>query len=202
MHTTALRVLPRPGRYALVMPVPSTSVEPDPGTIAYVALGSNLGDRRAHLRFARAALADLPETRERAVSRIYETAPVGPPGQGTYLNAVIALETDLSPRVLLHHCLRIEGRAGRQRRREQRWGARTLDLDLLLQGRWRCTMPDLELPHPRLHQRAFVLVPLCELAPDLVHPILETRIDALRDRRADAEPPGRRPGETVRAEDW
>ena len=133
---------------------------------AYVALGSNLGDRHAHLEAALAALAALPCTRLDAVSALYETAPVGPPGQQDYLNAVARLLTTLPPLDLLDALLAIEKSRGRIR--AERWGPRTLDLDLLLHGDTTLHHPRLTLPHPRLHERAFVLAPLADLAPDLV----------------------------------
>ncbi|MGI8685881.1 MAG: 2-amino-4-hydroxy-6-hydroxymethyldihydropteridine diphosphokinase [Acidimicrobiales bacterium] len=129
---------------------------------AFVALGSNLGDRRAHLR---AAVAGLPGVV--AVSGVYETDPVGGPGgQPSYLNAVVELEADLSPRELLEAGRRLEEAAGRVR--EERWGRRTLDIDILLVGDLTVDEPDLQVPHPRLRERAFVLVPLHDLAPELV----------------------------------
>jgi 2-amino-4-hydroxy-6-hydroxymethyldihydropteridine diphosphokinase len=132
---------------------------------AYVALGSNLGDRRAHLDAALSALDALPGTRLDAVSAIYETAPVGPPGQQDYLNAVARLSTTLAPLALLDALLSIEQSRGRVR--AERWGPRTLDLDLLVHGDAVLSDPRLTLPHPRLHERAFVLTPLADLAPDL-----------------------------------
>lgn len=128
---------------------------------AFVALGSNLGDRRAHLR---AAVAGLPDVV--AVSGVYETDPVGgPEGQAPYLNAVVELDTDLSPRELLDAGRRLEDAAGRLR--TERWGPRTLDVDILLVGDLTVNEPDLQVPHPRLWSRAFVVVPLQDLAPDL-----------------------------------
>ncbi len=133
---------------------------------AYVALGSNLGDRAAHLRAAIDALRQHPEVEWRALSRVYETAPVGPPGQGPYLNAVSEVATRLPPQALLGVLLEIEAASGRVRGAERN-AARTLDLDLLwMQGRCIST-PSLELPHPRMRERAFVLMPLADLAPDL-----------------------------------
>lgn len=128
---------------------------------AFLALGSNLGDRLAFLQAAVDALPDVV-----AVSRVYETDPVGPPGQGPYLNAVVELDTALSPRELLDWCRRLEEGAGRVR--GERWGPRTLDVDVLLVGDERVDEPDLVVPHPRLWERAFVLVPLADVAPDLV----------------------------------
>jgi 2-amino-4-hydroxy-6-hydroxymethyldihydropteridine diphosphokinase len=129
---------------------------------AFLALGSNLGDRRAHLR---AALAGLPDVV--AVSPVYETDPVGGPGgQDAYLNAVVELDTGLSPRELLEAGRRLEQAA--ERVRGERWGPRTLDVDVLLVGDLQVDEPDLQVPHPRMWNRDFVLVPLRDLAPDLV----------------------------------
>ena len=125
---------------------------------AYLGLGSNLGDRRAHLRAAVAALPDLV-----AVSPVYETAPMdGPPGQSPYLNLVVALETDLSPRDLLDVAHRLEEAAGRVRTEPN--GPRTLDVDVLLVGDLTVHDDDLVVPHPRMWQRRFVLAPLADLA--------------------------------------
>jgi 2-amino-4-hydroxy-6-hydroxymethyldihydropteridine diphosphokinase len=125
---------------------------------AYLGLGSNLGDRRAHLRAAVAALPDVV-----AVSPVYETDPVGgPPGQGPYLNLVVALETDRSPRQLLDLAHNLEDAAGRVRK--ERDGPRTLDVDVLLVGDLCIDEPDLIVPHPRMWQRRFVLAPLGDLA--------------------------------------
>ena len=129
---------------------------------AFLALGSNLGDRRSYLRDAVAALPDVV-----AVSPVYETDPVGgPEGQGAYLNLVVELDTQLSPRQLLELGQRLEAAA--QRVRGERWGPRTLDVDVLLVGDEQVDDPDLIVPHPRMWERAFVLVPLADLAPDLV----------------------------------
>ncbi len=149
---------------------------------AYVALGSNLGDRAARLREAVRGLAALPETELRAVSALYETEPVGGPPQGPYLNAVAELGTRLGPHELLAQLLELERASGRARgaRRNE---PRTLDLDLLLYGALQLDSPELTLPHPRLGQRAFVLEPLCELAPHLIHPILGVPIRTLAARR-------------------
>jgi 2-amino-4-hydroxy-6-hydroxymethyldihydropteridine diphosphokinase len=138
-------------------------------TTAFVSLGSNLGDRQVHLRRGLAALRATREIGRVESSRIYETDPVGPPPQGPYLNAVAEVETELSPYALLERLLEIEAAEGRVRR-GVRNEARALDLDLLLFGD--CCIDDEELtvPHPRMHERAFVLEPLCELAPERVHP--------------------------------
>jgi len=149
-------------------------------TRAYVALGSNLGDREATLRAALAGLAATPGCTLVATSRLYETEPVGPP-QGAYLNAVAALDTTLAAPALLTRLFELERAAGRERSGERN-SPRTLDLDLLLYGDAVLDAPGLRVPHPRLHERAFVLAPLAELAPDLVHPALGVRIAELARR--------------------
>jgi len=136
---------------------------------AYVGLGSNLGDRSAHLLLGLSALSRLPDTHLLRLSPVYETEPVGPP-QPPYLNLVAELETELAPRALLGEMLAIERALGRERR--ERWGPRTLDLDLLLYGDLVLEEEGLTVPHPRLHQRAFVLVPLLDLLPEGRHPLL------------------------------
>jgi 2-amino-4-hydroxy-6-hydroxymethyldihydropteridine diphosphokinase len=129
--------------------------------IAYIALGSNLGDRHAHLAHARAALAALPESRLLAVSSIEETEPIGGPVQGAYLNQMVALETTLRPRALLAALQRIEHDAGRMR--AQRWGARTLDLDIVTFAKQAVSEPGLTVPHPGLETRTFWQRELAEL---------------------------------------
>ena len=135
---------------------------------AYVALGANLGDAHATVRAALDALAYLDETRLVAASSIYRTAPVGCVHQPDFFNAVARLETRLEPHELLAALLALEADFGRTRR--TRNDPRTLDLDLLLFDDLVLNLPSLTLPHPRLHLRAFVLVPLAEIAPDLVLP--------------------------------
>jgi 2-amino-4-hydroxy-6-hydroxymethyldihydropteridine diphosphokinase len=128
---------------------------------AFVALGSNLGDRWALLRGGLALLPDVM-----AVSPVYETAPVGgPAGQGPYLNLVAELRTAATPRELLGAAQRAEVAADRTRK--ERWGPRTLDVDILLVGDLVVEEPDLQVPHPRMWERGFVLVPLADLAPEL-----------------------------------
>jgi 2-amino-4-hydroxy-6-hydroxymethyldihydropteridine diphosphokinase len=140
-------------------------------TAAWIALGSNLGDRRAHLASAVAELDRSPGIRALAVSSFVETEPVGGPrGQPRFLNAAAALETTLSARELFATLQAIERAHGRDRAREVKNGPRTLDLDLLIYGDARIDEPDLCVPHPRLEERAFVLLPLSEIAPDLVLP--------------------------------
>jgi 2-amino-4-hydroxy-6-hydroxymethyldihydropteridine diphosphokinase len=132
-------------------------------TLAYVGVGSNLGDREATIRAAVDALPGVV-----AVSSLRETDPVGVTDQPAFLNGAVALETELSPRELLERLLAIERELGRERR--ERWGPRTIDLDLLLYGRETVDEPGLKVPHPRLHQRRFVLEPLAELDPELAVP--------------------------------
>jgi 2-amino-4-hydroxy-6-hydroxymethyldihydropteridine diphosphokinase len=146
---------------------------------AAIALGSNLGDRHAHIQFALDQLHRLAQTRLTAHSTILETAPVGPVDQGPYLNAAALVETTLSARDLLDALLSVERLRGRDRSLEQRWGPRTLDLDLLLYGGQTISEPGLTIPHPRLHERLFVLEPLAQIAPDLVVPGLNKSVVVL-----------------------
>jgi len=132
---------------------------------AWIGLGANLGDARAALRVAVRALAALPGTRVLRVSSLYRSAPVDAGGPD-YLNAVAELDTPLAPLALLHALQSIEQAAGRER--PYRNAPRTLDLDLLLHGDERLDSPELTVPHPRMGERAFVLLPLAELAPGLV----------------------------------
>jgi 2-amino-4-hydroxy-6-hydroxymethyldihydropteridine diphosphokinase len=138
-------------------------------TTAYVAVGSNLGDREATIARALELLDDPPALRLVRTAAVRETAPVGVVDQPPFLNTAVRLETMLRPRELLDRLLAIERRLGRVRTSE-RWGPRTLDLDLLLYGAAVVDEPGLTVPHPRLHERRFVLEPLNELAPDLVVP--------------------------------
>lgn len=135
-------------------------------TRAYLALGSNLGDRLAHLQGAVDGLGATGGIRVVDLSRVYETAPVGGPPQGDYLNAVVAVETSLDARALLGVAQRLEDAAGRVR--AERWGPRTLDVDVLLVGDEHVDDPDLVVPHPRLAERGFVLAPLHDVAPGSV----------------------------------
>jgi 2-amino-4-hydroxy-6-hydroxymethyldihydropteridine diphosphokinase len=133
---------------------------------AYLALGSNMGDKIAMLTTAVAKISTLPGTVLHARSSLYRTPPWGKLDQDWFANAVIAIETSLSPEALLEACLAIEAEFGRQR--EERWGPRRIDIDLLLYDDARRASPRLTLPHPAMLERAFVLVPLLEIAPDLV----------------------------------
>lgn len=147
-------------------------------TTAYVALGANLGDR---LRTIRTAIDELARYGSVvASSSVYETDPVGYADQPSYLNAVVALDTELGPEQLLAALLSIEARHGRER--AFRNAPRTLDLDLLLFGQETIASARLTVPHPRLHERAFVLVPLAEIAPGQRVPGLNTSVSGLLDR--------------------
>jgi 2-amino-4-hydroxy-6-hydroxymethyldihydropteridine diphosphokinase len=130
----------------------------------YVALGSNLGDREAHLRAARAALAALPDTRILAASRVEETQPLGGKQQPPYLNQMVLLETRLEPRALLRSLQEIERNEGRVR--SEHWGSRTLDLDIVRFGNRRVAEPDLIIPHPELSNRDFWRRELAEIEAD------------------------------------
>lgn len=133
-------------------------------TTAYLSLGSNLGDRPGYLAGAVRGL-EAAHTHVLRVSSVYETAPWGKTDQPAFLNMAVAIETILSPHELLRHILSVEQSLGRVRM--ERWGPRTVDIDLLLFGQERLASPDLEVPHPRMAERAFVLVPLLEIAPHL-----------------------------------
>ena len=135
---------------------------------AFVGLGANLGEPKAQVRRAIAALGAIPMTRLLAASSLYRSAPVGVGEQPDFINAVAAIETGLSARALLDKLLAIEARFGR--RRDVPGSPRTLDLDLLLYGDRVIAEPDLIVPHPRMHERAFVLAPLAEIAPDALVP--------------------------------
>lgn len=137
------------------------------GTSAYLALGSNLGDRLGTLQRAVDLLGEREGIEVLRSSRVYETEPVGPP-QPAYLNAVLEIATDLEPRGLLEACLEIEAALGRER--SEPWGPRTLDVDVLTYDELEVREPDLEIPHPRMHERGFVLVPLGELTADPMLP--------------------------------
>jgi len=135
---------------------------------AFIGIGSNLGDREAHIERALELLAAEEEIDLVTVSRLRQTDPVGPVEQGPFLNGAVRVTTDLPPRELLERLLAIEQRLGRVRR--ERFGPRTIDLDLLVYGDQVIDEPGLTVPHPRLHERRFALEPLAELAPDLVVP--------------------------------
>ncbi|MFQ3678943.1 MAG: 2-amino-4-hydroxy-6-hydroxymethyldihydropteridine diphosphokinase [Pseudanabaenaceae cyanobacterium] len=154
-----------------------------------IALGSNLGDRAANLNAALTLLATHPHIVLKAVSAWYQTRAIAPDGQAApqpdYWNGCALLATDLPPLGLLQVLLGIERKLGRERHAP--WAPRTLDLDLLLYGDRHIQEPELMVPHPRLHHRAFVLQPLCDLAPDWKHPVLQKTIWELAQAPTDAD---------------
>jgi len=135
----------------------------------YLALGSNLADPLHQVQSALDALAAIPQSRLVACSSLYRTPPYGPADQPDYLNAAVALDTELSPEALLDHTQRIELEQGRVRK-DHRWGPRTLDLDIMLFGDLTLATTRLTVPHYDMHNRAFMLLPLREIAPDLCLP--------------------------------
>ncbi|WP_052282991.1 2-amino-4-hydroxy-6-hydroxymethyldihydropteridine diphosphokinase [Kluyvera genomosp. 1] len=138
-------------------------------TLVYIALGSNLASPLEQVNAAVKALGEIPDTRLVAVSSFYRTPPLGPQDQPDYLNAAVALETALAPEVLLSHTQRIELQQGRVRKAE-RWGPRTLDLDIMLFGQAMINTDILTVPHYDMHNRGFMLWPLYEIAPSLTFP--------------------------------
>jgi 2-amino-4-hydroxy-6-hydroxymethyldihydropteridine diphosphokinase len=148
----------------------------------YISLGSNLGDK---LQFLKNAIEQISIRLGKVVkeSKIYEAAAWGHTKQPDFYNQVIEIETELSPMQLLQGCLEIEKSLGRER--SILWGERTIDLDILLYDGRSVQLENLRIPHPYLHLRNFVLVPLCEIAPDLIHPTMELSIKQLLDRCAD-----------------
>lgn len=156
------------------------------GDVVFVGLGGNIGDAATTLREALVELDGLPGTRLRRASRLYRTRAWGLEDQPDFINAVAMLETSFDARALLDELLAIERAHGRDRELETRWGPRTLDLDLLLFGQSEVDEPGLRVPHPHLHQRAFVLLPLLEIAPDAVIPGIGAVREAARGLATDA----------------
>jgi 2-amino-4-hydroxy-6-hydroxymethyldihydropteridine diphosphokinase len=145
----------------------------------WIGLGSNLGDRLATLRGAAKALDKIASVTHR--SRVFAASPIGGPPQPSFLNAAVIAVSDLDAAAMLALCQRIEADFGRERDAE-RWGPRTLDIDLLLageRGEVVLALPDLEIPHPRLHERGFALAPLCDLDAALLHPTMARPLTAL-----------------------
>ena len=156
------------------------------GAMVHLALGSNLGDRVAMIVAAVRAIDQLTGTQRLRCSRVYETEAVGEAGQSAYLNAAVELITTLPPPVLLERLLEIESSLGRVRDPGKRWHARTIDLDILLVDDVVLEHPQITLPHPRLHERPFVLAPICDLIPDRVHPTIGRTMSELLKEHADS----------------
>ena len=154
---------------------------------AYIGLGTNLGDRESYLMNAIEELSSHPSNRITAVSSIYETDPWGYEEQGKFLNMVICLQTELSPQDLLACCMYVEKKLGRKR--EIRWGPRTIDLDILLYNQENIVTENLIIPHPRIMERAFVAIPLVELDKDITLPNMDKPVrevmDDIRDKKGD-----------------
>ena len=148
--------------------------------ISYIALGSNMGDREKNLKEALKYIAELPETKIIKSSAIYETEPVGEPKQRPFYNGVVKMETSLDPERLLQKLQEVEKTFGRVHK--QKWGPRTLDLDILLYDQQIIATDKLTIPHPLMAERAFVLEPLAEIDPEAYHPVLEkTAAELLRE---------------------
>lgn|SRR5699024_1313700 len=145
--------------------------------IAYIALGTNIEPRESYLTGALEKVTAHEEIKIKNISSIYETDPVGFTDQADFLNMIIEVETTLSPFDLLAYCQEVENRLGRER--EIRFGPRTIDLDILLYGEETVETEELTVPHPRMHERAFVLVPLAELAPNYVIPGVGEKVEEL-----------------------
>ena len=156
-------------------------------SVAYLCLGSNLGDRVGYIQQAAKLIEEGGFVSLIRSSAIYETEPWGNQEQGWFLNAIIEVKTKLSPNDLLKHCLDVEKRLGRNREGQAHWGARVIDVDILLYGDSIINEIDLKIPHEHLHERAFALVPLLELIPDYEHPIYKKTLLTLHEELEEPE---------------
>jgi len=143
----------------------------------YVSLGSNLGDRLQYLKGAIGRIEEAEKISIKKLSAVYETQPVGYENQGWFLNLVLEVETSLDPLSLLDHLLSIEDQLGRKR--EEKWGPRSIDVDILLYNNQVVDSERLTIPHPRMHKRKFVLILLAQIAPQLLHPLLKKSMSEL-----------------------
>jgi 2-amino-4-hydroxy-6-hydroxymethyldihydropteridine diphosphokinase len=138
---------------------------------AYISIGSNIGDKMTNCRFGVRALNPAGGVNVTGISRFYSTEPVDFTHQDWFVNAVVRIETGLEPRALLQLLDSIEKKAGRRRQHAKKFGPRILDLDILLYDDTIIDSPELTIPHPRMHQRRFVLQPICDIDPDIIHPV-------------------------------
>ncbi len=148
-------------------------------SLLWIGLGSNIGDRAAAIKEAIVQLRALDALSVEAQSDVWETAPVGNVDQGPFLNAVVRVKSARAPWAILQDCLHIESGMGRIRTDDRRWGPREIDLDMLLHSLLVIDEPGLQLPHPRLSERAFVLAPFAQIDPAVVHPLLGRTIDTM-----------------------
>lgn len=156
-------------------------------SIVYLGLGSNLGDRVGYIQQALQLLKYVPGIRVLSTSSFYETEPVGCREQEWFVNAAVAIDTPMTPEELLETCQRIEQQLGRVRDPENRNGPRTIDLDILFYDDLSLSEPGLTIPHPRVHQRAYALVPLLEINPRVTHPGLHKTVEQLHHELAEPE---------------
>jgi 2-amino-4-hydroxy-6-hydroxymethyldihydropteridine diphosphokinase len=145
---------------------------------AYIGIGSNLGDRRANAVEAIRRIGELPTTRVVRASSLYESEPLGD-AKTWFVNSVVEVETDLGSEVFLKRAKAIEEAMGRKRVKGKRWGSRIIDLDILLWNQEVVQKKNLKIPHPEMHKRRFVLLPLAELAPHVIHPKIGSSVSAL-----------------------
>jgi 2-amino-4-hydroxy-6-hydroxymethyldihydropteridine diphosphokinase len=153
--------------------------------IAYLLLGSNLGDRISYIRDSHILIANKAG-KVKVFSSLYETASWGKPDQPDFINQVICIDTSLSPDALLGAILSVERELGRKRL--EKWGSRTIDIDILLYDDLIVDQPDLKIPHPFMQERRFVLTPLCEIAPDIIHPVFKVPVKNLLKELSDNLP--------------